>query len=254
MKANFLEVSDEFNPEMGFLLRSGIRRYNGEVGYEPRPETRWLRSIALNGRTEIVTRTNGAVETVDTTFRVSFRFASDDSISLFSGYNFEQLFEPFEISDGIVLPPGEYTDQDIGLYLRSNGSRPLSLQGFMTYGGFFGGYRLMQRLKLRWRPSAHLAMSTSWNYNDVDLDAGSFSTMIVQQRIDVSLTPDLFTNTFIQYNDTADILSINARLNWIYRPGADLFLVYTEEIGASGNALRSANRAFVVKFTYLFIL
>jgi len=42
-------------------------------------------------------------------------------------------------------------------------------------------------------------------------------------------------------------LGINFRLNWIYQPGDDLFLVYNQE-GSSGQI----DRAVILKFTHSF--
>lgn len=40
---------------------------------------------------------------------------------------------------------------------------------------------------------------------------GAFTTNIIRQRVGLSFTPPLFTNTYIQYNEAADFLSLNLR-------------------------------------------
>ncbi len=57
----------------------------------------------------------------------------------------------------------------------------------------------------------------------------------------------------MQYNSSVDLLTLNSRLNWIYRPGADLFLVYNQDWG-TGTPSRPKNRAIILKFTYLLML
>ena len=58
---------------------------------------------------------------------------------------------------------------------------------------------------------------------------------------------------FIQYNNLAEVLSVNFRFNWIYRPGADLFVVYNQTWNAASfSDLATLDRQFIVKFTYLF--
>ena len=43
---------------------------------------------------------------------------------------------------------------------------------------------------------------------------------------------------------------MNTRLNWIYKPGSDLFIVYNQNwIGGE-----TENRALILKFTYLWTL
>jgi hypothetical protein len=92
-------------------------------------------------------------------------------------------------------------------------------------------------------------------YNDIKLPGGTFNSHIIRQRVGLSFSPTLFTNTYIQYNDAAELLSLNLRFNWLYRPGADLFVVFNQNWGApSLSDLSTGDREVIVKFTYLFEL
>jgi hypothetical protein len=59
----------------------------------------------------------------------------------------------------------------------------------------------------------------------------------------------------MQYNSEENELSSNLRLNFIHRPGSDLFIVYNESRGRFGedfgDGLPARNREFIVKFTHL---
>ena len=46
-------------------------------------------------------------------------------------------------------------------------------------------------------------------------------------------------------------LLTNLRLNYIYRPGSDLFLVFNEETGDRAAWRQVANRGYAVKLTFL---
>jgi hypothetical protein len=75
----------------------------------------------------------------------------------------------------------------------------------------------------------------------------------IRQRLPVAMTPDLSTAAFVQFNDAAELLSMNLRLNWIYRPGADVFLVFNETWDAPGFGRRAQrDRQAILKLTYLF--
>ena len=254
--AEYQEIRENFNPEMGFLLREGVRRYNSNVDFEPRPQNNLgLRSLSFNLRSEIVTDTEGTLETVDTTVRLlGLQFRSGDRLTFFGSYNYEFLEEPFEIQDDLFIPQGEYESFDVGVFVTTDGGRPVSFFGFWTLGDFYTGKRTTGSSRVTTRINKHLNMATSWNHNNVDLPQGSFVTNVLQQRVNLALTPDLFFNTFAQINDADDLFAINARLNWIYKPGADLFLVYNQQWDTSGDAFTAINRAVIVKFTYLLIL
>ena len=254
-RASFTEIRDDFRPAMGFLLRDGIRRYDYNVDFEPRPaNSLGIRNLNFNQRTQVVTLSDGTIETIDATVRFfGFDTRAGDRISFFASYNFERIFEDFEIQDGIIIPPGDYDFTDVGLFLRTDGSRPVSFFGFYTKGTFFGGNRFMGNSTLSLRLSRLLSAETAWSYNDVDLPAGSFKASVVRERIKLAFSPNLFWNTLVQYNITTDLLTLNSRLNWIYRPGADIFLVYNQDWG-TGTVIRPKNRAIILKFTYLLIL
>ena len=254
-RASFTEISDDFRPAMGFLLRDGIRRYDYNVDFEPRPANKLgIRNLTFSQRTEIVTLSDGTIETVDSTLRFfGFDTRAGDRISIFSSYNFERIFEDFEIQDSIIIPPGDYNFADVGLFLRTDGSRPVSFFGYYTKGTFFGGNRLMANSTLSLRLSRLLSAETVWSYNDVALPAGSFKASVVRERIKLAFSPNLFWNTLMQYNNTTDLLTLNSRFNWIYRPGADIFLVYNQDWG-TGTAIRPKNRAIILKFTYVLML
>ncbi len=64
-------------------------------------------------------------------------------------------------------------------------------------------------------------------------------TNLFRQRLTLALTPDLSTAAFVQWSDAAELLSMNVRLNWSYRPGADVFLVFNETWDARGLGRRT---------------
>ena len=123
----------------------------------------------------------------------------------------------------------------------------------MEAGGFYDGHRRGGQLLLRLRPSRHLRCETTWLVDDVDLPGGEFTSQLLQQRIALALSPRILSSFFVQYNDLADLWSVNFRFNWIYRPGADVFVVYREVWDASRHRpAPRKDRQLIAKFTYLF--
>jgi len=253
--AEYQEITETFNPEMGFLLREDVRRFSSSVDFEPRPDiSPAIRNLTFNVRSEVVYRRDGELSTVDSSLRFfGVDFQSGERLTLFGGVNFEQLFEPFEITDGIFIDTGEYWFNEIGIYLSTNGSRVASGRAFWTYGKFYDGTRLMGNTRFTFRPNRIFSADTEWGYDDVKLPAGDFIANVVRQRLNFAFSPNLFWNTFVQYNSADELLSVNSRFNWIYRPGADIFLVYNQS-WETGSGTTPADRAVIFKFTYLFTL
>jgi hypothetical protein len=66
------------------------------------------------------------------------------------------------------------------------------------------------------------------------------------------VSPRMFMSVLIQYNSSLSTLGTNARFRWEYRPGSEMFVVYSdgrEMVPKGFPELR--NRAFVVKVNRL---
>jgi hypothetical protein len=252
--AGYTQITDDFNPEMGFLLRSGVRQYSYNVNFEPRPSnTMGVRNLSFAHRGSYFVGDDGELESATSTLRFfGFDLLSGDRATFFGDYNYDRIQEPFEIQPGIFVEPGKHSWATVGIFISTDSSRPVSFFGFWTKGGFYNGNRLQGSNGLTLRLNKHVRLNTDWNYNSVELPDGAFTVNVLRQRVDVGLSPNLFWNNFVQYNDSDDLMSINSRLNWIYKPGADLFLVYNQE-WETGNGSIPADRAIILKFTYLFM-
>jgi len=253
--AGFTRITDDFNPEMGFLRRSGISQYAYNVNFEPRPSNSLgVRNLSFAHRGTYTVDDDGELESATATLRfLGIDLLSGDRVTFFGDHHFDRLDEPFEIQPGIVIEPGKHNWTTLGVFLSTDSSRPVSFFGFWTGGGFYDGRRLQGTNGLTIRASKHLSLETNWTYNDVSLPAGDFTVNTLRQRVKVAMSPDLSWNSFVQYNDSDDLLSLNSRFNWIYKPGADLFLVYNQE-WETGHGTLPADRAIILKFTYLFML
>ena len=109
------------------------------------------------------------------------------------------------------------------------------------------------RIELTDRFSVEPAISLNW----VDIPQGTFVAKVITTRLIYTFNPRMFTSALLQYNSTSHTFSTNARLRWEYRPGSEMFVVYTddyntEELRPNVPALR--NRAFVIKINRLFRL
>jgi hypothetical protein len=250
----YTDIRENYNPEVGFLLREGIRRYDPQITWEPRPNIPGIRNMSFQARTNFYTLTDGTLETYDMSLRLlGFTTNSQEFVSFTINPNFERLFEPFEIQDGIEIPPGDYDFHHWSIFFRTNNGRVVSGDGWVQWGEFYDGTKTSIRGGITIRPSPYFSAETEWNHNDIDLPAGAFTTNVFQQRIRVSFSPNVSLNTFWQFNDDAELMSLNTRFDWIYRPGADLFIVYNQTWDSPAFTRPvTADQALIVKFTYLF--
>ncbi len=251
---DLLEASELFNPRMGFLRRTDFQQVNPSMKWRPRIDKHGIRNLRTSVEMDYFSRSSdGVMETRE--LRLSpfgFETTRDKRIELTTEVNAERLFEPFDIQEGIVVPPGRYEFHRWELDGRTRSSAPLSVRGKVSVGEFFDGDRLSTSASLDARVSRFFGARTSFNYDDVDLPGGDFITRLFSQRLDFAFTPDLVANAFAQFNEAAELVSMNLRFNWIYRPGADLFVVYNENWNAPTFSSRDTlGRTLTVKFTYL---
>ncbi|MHC4236557.1 MAG: hypothetical protein ACYSUQ_15685, partial [Planctomycetota bacterium] len=99
--------------------------------------------------------------------------------------------------------------------------------------------------------SPHIGLELGYDHNDVDVPGGAFTTDLVRGRIKLAASTRLFGNALVQYNSQSGSFSANVRINWIHRPGSDLFIVFNERRDVVGSRWNPDSRAFIVKLTYL---
>jgi hypothetical protein len=252
--AEHLLVGPDFNPEIGFVLRDDIRKTSVGARFSPRPESlEAVRKFDFEGSYDYYETTAGEVETELFGFEFRTHFESSDMANVGYGRNYEVLFEPFEIVEGVFIPVGAYEFDRYSASYWFGRQRPVSGWLGLDFGGFFGGERTeigyWGRVDLGSRFSLEPNIAINW----VDLPAESFTTELVRLRATYNLSPRSFVGALLQYNSEDDSFSTNVRFRWEYQPGSDLFLVYSEgrDTFSPGSPLLES-RSFVVKLTRLF--
>ena len=255
VKLDRLMVDTNFNPEVGFVRREDFQRNFGSFRFSPRPQSiAAIRKLLFEGSLDYTTDNAGLLET-----RIQqglFGIELDNGDRFFAGVtgNYEFLKEPFEIASDVTIPVGGYSFVNTRVVYALGQQRVVS--GGLTFdrGGFFGGDRTsVGYLNGRISVTPQLTVEPSVSLNWINLPQGSFSTELVGARITFTLTPRMFVAALLQFNSGNDSLGTNIRFRWEYRPGSELFVVYTDERDTLMPQYPTLeNRAFVVKITRLF--
>ena len=248
------EIEKDYDPKAGFLLRRNVRHLNPQFQWLPRIE----RGLVRSWFTEVLvdyyeTLDGGELETQRIEISpIGMRMTTEDRWRMGYVHETENLVEPFEVSPGVVIPPGRYEFATVEAASFTNQSRLFGLRGRISVGDFYNGTQNSGRVSFTLRLSKNLQTETRWVYNDVELPQGAFDVGLYSQLVNFTFTPNLRLNTIIQYNDHSGDLGTNIRLHWIYKPGSDLFVVYNENWMAEDLRYRqSTHRQIAVKFTYL---
>ena len=251
IRAEFSSIQDNFNPEVGFVPRRGIRKSRGALTFKPRPGERipWIREFRPSIELDYITNQDNVLETRTWKTGLATEFQDTGLLKFVVESNFERLDEPFLIHPGQSIPVGDYRFEEFSASYSSDKSRMFSggLRG--STGSFWDGDRKTYGVEFRFQANYQFRTDVAWTHNDIDLPSGAFTTDLVSTRLSYSFSTDLFLNALIQYNSTLQEISSNIRFNFIYKPLSDFFLVYNERRSNTGEV---RERALIAKLTYLF--
>jgi hypothetical protein len=178
-------------------------------------------------------------------------FESGDNFMLYYQVGESRPDEEFDIADTLYVPVGNY-DAKMGMGTFSTSpSRPLVFEANARLGNFYGGTIRGLGSTLTLAPSPQVAVSVGLDQNHVEVPSGEFTANLVSARGNYSFSTRLSANLLVQYNSLDENFSTNLRVNFIHRPGSDLFLVFTEERGVDGDLSALSDRGMVMKVTYL---
>ncbi|MGE3842074.1 MAG: DUF5916 domain-containing protein [Vicinamibacterales bacterium] len=250
-----LAIGADFKPEVGYVRRTDFRRTHGQLRFSPRtPRSRLVRKLSWEAEIDYVeNEARTLVQNRGASGRFDMEFNSGDS--LYAEYLREYEFVPraFAISPGVIVPPGGYDYGTLRLSYNVGQQRKVSGRVIGTFGSFYGdgtrreasysGYIGLNK-HLGFEPNASLA----W----VTLPFGEFTARVVSVRTIVTPTPRMMLSGLTQFNAASHSLSSSVRLRWEYRPGSELFVVYSDgRDTVSPGFPNLVNRSFTVKVTRL---
>ena len=257
------DVQRDFRPALGFVSRRNVRLFRGGFRFNPRPNFLNLQQ-AMNGVyfTRYARLDTGETETWDLHLiaPLDWHFRSGDNIhSLFNpNFLYERLFAPFEISPGVVLPPGEYRFSRWRTFLQSANKRRLQGSLQWTTGSYWSGDADEVNTTVNVKLPPRFNFSLSLNQTFAHLPEGDFTARILTSNVNFSASPFVAISNLIQYDNRSRNLGWQGRLRWILRPGNDVFLVFSqgwiqeEDEDARNRRFRAADRQLSTKFQYTF--
>lgn len=250
----FAQVGEDFNPEVGFLSRSGYRYYEPSVFYTMPLHHRYLRYWLPHTSYRGYFGFDGAVQS-DWLHLDLGQAELNNGGQIGPEVNIyrEGLTQPFDIATGVTLPAGEYHWTSLGFDFGTNPSAPLAFLTKIQAGQFYNGtlYGWTSTTTVR---GSSLTASLQFDYNRVRLDQGNFVRSLVGIRLGYFLTPRMFVQSLVQYNNQAAVFSANVRFGWLNTAGTGLFVVLNTADNATDlfGWRRPLARSLQVKFTRQF--
>jgi hypothetical protein len=248
------EVQANFNPALGFINRRDIRDYTGELGYTYRPSGRSLRTLFTGANVQHIENLDGRLQSEVAQLRVEFENQTTDKLTLRYQNEKEGVRAPFEISAGVVIPPGDYSFDQLRAGISTGPHRRFVTNASYAAGDFFDGELVNVSTSVEWIPVPRFRGLLSYDYNDVELPQGDFVLRLARVGVDVIMSAKLSWVNLIQYDNATETTGINSRLHWVPEAGRELFIVLNhnlEDFDRDGSN-HSATADFTIKYRHTF--
>lgn len=225
LRAGYTEVGENFNPEVGFLLRSAFKKPEFLIFKQWRPKNT---GKFLEVRPHISYRGYWNFNNTQETgfLHVDNHWVWESGFEVHTGINFtkETVLEAFPISQ-VTVDPGVYDHQEFQFVLFTNSNNKLAYRTRTVIGGYFGGNRISSNNTTSLRLGDKFNAEANLNYNRLNLPNGSTDVVITGGRLAYSFTPRMFLQSLVQYNNVSRITSVNARFGLLRNANTGLFVV-----------------------------
>jgi len=248
--AEYTDIGDNFNAEVGFVPRRGIRQSKLHIERNPRPggiirvmDPMWNVTYTTDQQNRLLTRRFHHM--------LGTRFQNGTYLNVWWNNWYERLDEPFRLQGVVTIPVGVYRFDEFMFMYNSNPARRFYQSIRYSPQTFFDGTRRNLDLTVGLRGGSRFSTELGYQRNNVNLPWGSFAVDLSILRVDFSFSPRQTLRTLSQYNSLTNQLSTSFRYNFIYRPGSDIFVTYDEMQANTIGAPLIRNRQFAIKTTYL---
>jgi hypothetical protein len=255
----YLKVGANFNPEVGFVARTNFGRTYGTARFSPRPTSiRSVRKFTYQGNFDNFVNGAGELETRISTGMFNAELENSDVIAVTAARNFELLVRPAAIL-GVTIPAGGHEFTNVLASYTLGAQRRVSGMLSMQAGHFYNGtLTAISYSAARVSVMKQFSFEPTLSLNRVEIPGSTVTTRLYRTRADYGFSPLMFATALLQYSSSDRAFSSNLRFRWEYRPGSELFVVYTDErdltdprLALPTQLLGVRNRAFVVKINRL---
>lgn len=168
---SYTVAGKDFNPDMGFQQRENYQRFGNRLQYTFAPENSKIFRHGFNsGGIAFWNKENGEIESM------SWRVGWD--VSWKNTWNFqvsfrpriENLFEPFDLSDDVIIPIGKYHFNAVELSFGTPSTFPVYTVMQISRGDFYDGDIFSISAAPAWAASSSLELNLNYEYNLAQFD------------------------------------------------------------------------------------
>ncbi len=224
----YIDIGENFNNEMGYMARTGIRSIRTDYFWILWPERGPFKLVWFTYDYDYIEdRATGELQTRNSHIQYNSYFKNSSGFAYKYFIVTENLIRPFEIQKGVIIQPGSY---DFGYHFfgfQTDYTKPLGAVGRVAWGEYFDGHYIQTFYYLAWRPVSGLILAGTYQHTHVNLTAGRFDSDMVLAEVVYAFNNRLAVRGWWQWTKEA-----NARtkldVTWELKNGTKMFLVYQD--------------------------
>lgn len=245
-------IQRNVNAEMGWLPRRDVKKSKMQFDWKPRPKSKMVRQWFFRTNMDYIATMAGELETRNQDLILESLFHSGDRLVFRYSHFFDRIRKPFDIQGGVSVLPGSYTWDSFQFRFSPSPNRKLSGDlSVRQQWGFYGGANTEISWSPLWKASPNVSVGPAYQLSRVSLPQGTFTSHLINSQLNYAFSNRWLTATTVQYNSLARLTAVNFRLNYIYRPGDDFFLIYNgSNTVADGPVAGQSNRSLIAKITH----
>ncbi|HEY9421821.1 MAG TPA: DUF5916 domain-containing protein, partial [Thermoanaerobaculia bacterium] len=224
----YTDIGEGFNDEMGYLARTGVRIYRTDNFIIFWPErgpfklvwfTIDMDYIEDRARKEMQSRFGHLQYNAYFKSSAGFAYKWYDQV--------EVLTAPFEISRGVIIPPGSYHFNHHFFGFQTDYTKPLGSVGRVAWGDYYNGHFLQTFGYLAYRPIPGLFLAATYQHTEVSLRQGKFDSDIYLAEATYAFSPRFSVRSWLQWAPDAN-LRTKFDVSWELPQGHRFFIVYQD--------------------------
>ncbi|ELR69405.1 hypothetical protein C900_05095 [Fulvivirga imtechensis AK7] len=227
-------VSEDYNPDMGFVFQKNVIKHNPGGYFIWRPKNiPWIRRFDPGAFINYYHDAGdpGNFQQANIYLFPIYLIFTNGSFLEYAIYPTWQNINFYFAPLGIPIAQDEYYYTSHQINYNSDRSRKLSVSGNISWGGFYNGKKLTANGGVRFAPVPHLAFTADYEFNKLN-ELGE-----MQQNLETHLTtlgarfalnPRVQLSAFYQYNSFDEQGRWNIRGSWEYRPLSFIYIVFND--------------------------
>lgn len=250
-QVQYADVGKDFDPKMGFISRTGMRKVEADGMYILRTGVLGLQRLNFVFQSDYVMDRQWKDQSIVNKAEVYGHWpnAAEAALKLYNTR--DAVPAPFTIRPGITIPAGRYEFTNFFTGMASDYSKPFGESIWFEYGQYYGGTRLRNLFAAIWRPLQQLEFDAIYDRQQIRVPAGSFVSHKLSGVALWTVRRNLSARaTAIWSND--DIFRMNYLLDWNFSGESHAYLLYDDRQDLLPGSTSATSRVLMLKVSHLF--